>query len=61
MKLLDLEKYLKKHGCIKKREGGNHTIWENKKNKKISTVPRHREIKDFLAQKVFKQLDIPSK
>lgn len=59
MKLTELEKHLRVHNCIKKREGGNHIIWENKKNRKISAVPRHREIKDLLAQKICKQLEIP--
>lgn len=59
MKLSALEKHLRKHSCTKKREDGNHTIWENKKNRKISVVPRHREIKDLLVQKICKQLEIP--
>jgi mRNA interferase HicA len=59
MKLAALEKHLRKYGCAKKREGGNHTVWENKENRKISAVPRHREIKDLLAQKICKQLEIP--
>lgn len=58
MKLTELEKHFRKHGCTKKREGGNHSIWENKENKKISAVPRHREVKDLLAQKICKQLEI---
>ena len=59
MKLVDLEKHLRKNRCAKKREGGNHTVWENKESKKITAVPRHREIKDLLAKKICKQLDIP--
>ena len=59
MKLVELEKHLRNHGCAKKREGGNHTLWKNKQNQKISPVPRHREIKDLLAQKICKQLEIP--
>ena len=60
MKLVDLEKHLRKNGCVKKREGGNHTIWENKLNRRITAVPRHREAKDLLAQKICRQLDISS-
>ena len=60
MKLIDLEKHLRKNGCVKKREGGNHTVWENKKTRNISALPRHREIKELLAKKICKQLDIPS-
>ena len=27
MKISELVKILKKHGCYKKRSGGNHDIW----------------------------------
>lgn len=60
MKLADLERHLKKEGCVKKREGGNHSIWENQNNGKITSVPRHREIKNTLARIICKQLDIAS-
>ncbi|EKD70299.1 MAG: hypothetical protein ACD_46C00576G0006 [uncultured bacterium] len=59
MKLKDLEKHLKTHKCEMKREGGNHTIWENISNKKIASIPRHREIKNNLVRKICKELDIP--
>lgn len=55
MKLNDLERHLRKNGCVKKREGGNHTIWENPSNKKISPVPRHNEIKNILVKKISEQ------
>lgn len=58
MKVLDLERHLAKHGCEKKREGGAHTIWQNSKGK-ISTVPRHKEIKTNTAKAICKQLEIP--
>jgi len=60
MRLLDLEKHLKKHGCSIVREGGNHTIYTNHKNRKNVPVPRHREIKNILVNKICKQLEIPS-
>lgn len=60
MKLNDLERHLRDNECIKKREGGNHTIWENPSNGKISPVPRHREIKEGLVKKICKELDISS-
>ena len=58
MKLKELEKTLKSHKCETVREGGNHTIWKNPKNNKISAVPRHKEIKENLAKAIFKQLDL---
>lgn len=41
------------------REGGAHTVYVNRKAGKVSTIPRHREINDFLARKICKDLDLP--
>jgi mRNA interferase HicA len=41
------------------REGGNHSVYVNRAAGKTSTVPRHREINDFLARKICKDLEIP--
>ncbi|MBM3834739.1 MAG: type II toxin-antitoxin system HicA family toxin [Verrucomicrobia bacterium] len=60
MKLKDLEQHMRLHGCLFKREGGAHTIWENPTNGAWSAVPRHREVKDHLARRICKQLEIPS-
>jgi hypothetical protein len=46
MKLADLERHLLRHSCILYREGGAHSIWFNPHNRKIASVPRHREIKE---------------
>jgi predicted RNA binding protein YcfA (HicA-like mRNA interferase family) len=46
MKLRDLEQHLRKQGCILFREGGAHSVWLNPSNRKIASVPRHREIKE---------------
>jgi mRNA interferase HicA len=59
VKRRDLLRHLEKHGCEFLREGGNHTIYVNRRTQKSSAIPRHREIIDFLAQKIFKDLDIP--
>jgi len=40
------------------REGANHTIYVNRKDKKVSTVPRHREIDEYLVKKIYKDLGI---
>jgi hypothetical protein len=31
----------------------------NEATGKVSTVPRHREVNDFLARKIFKDLEFP--
>jgi mRNA interferase HicA len=60
MKRNALIKYLKKNNCEFFREGGNHTVYWNPVNRKTTTVPRHKEIYDRLAEKICKDLDIPS-
>jgi len=59
MKLADLERHLRRQGCAFYREGGGHTIWINPVNRKLASVPRHREIKEFTARAICKQLEIP--
>lgn len=59
MKRTDLIRYLEQHGCTFHREGAKHTIYVNRTKRKSSTVPRHREINDFLARKICKDLEVP--
>jgi hypothetical protein len=40
-------------------EGGNHSVYVNRKSGKVSAIPRHREINEFLAQKICRDLEIP--
>lgn len=58
MKRLDLERSLRAQGCVLIREGGSHSIWRNSKNGKITSVPRHREINEFTARKICRDLEI---
>jgi predicted RNA binding protein YcfA (HicA-like mRNA interferase family) len=59
MKLRDLLKDLEDHGAEFMREGGSHTIYVNHSKGKLSAVLRHREVKEFTARKICKDLDIP--
>ena len=59
MKRLDLLRHLERHGCALLREGGRHCVYVNRATRKASTVPRHREINDYLARKICKDLEIP--
>ena len=59
MKRRDLVRHLEHHGCEFLREGGNHTVFVNRRTRKSSTVPRHREVFDILARKICKDLEIP--
>ena len=57
MKRKVLEKKLRKAGCYLKREGSSHSLWINPKTGITEAVPRHTEIKEFLAKKILKRLD----
>jgi predicted RNA binding protein YcfA (HicA-like mRNA interferase family) len=59
VKRVDLIRHLERHGCEFLREGGNHTVYVNRAARKSSTVPRHREINEFLAHKICRDLQIP--
>ena len=59
MKRADLIRHLEQHGCVLFREGGNHSIYINRRTRKSSSVPRHREINEFLARKICRDLEIP--
>jgi predicted RNA binding protein YcfA (HicA-like mRNA interferase family) len=54
MKRIDLIRHLERHGVQLLREGGQHSVYVNRSAGKTSTVPRHREINEFLAQKICK-------
>ena len=58
MKRANLVRQLEAHGCQLLREGSNHTVYVNRAARRTSTVPRHREINDYLAQKICKDLDV---
>lgn len=59
MKRVDLIRHLEAHGCLLLREGSNHTVFLNRAARKVSTVPRHREINEDLARKICKDLEVP--
>jgi mRNA interferase HicA len=59
MKRRELIAHLKHHGCELLREGGNHSVYVHVATQRVSSVPRHREINDFLARKICRDLGIP--
>ena len=60
MKRTDLVRHLEQHGCLLLREGGSHSVYVNRATRKTSTVPRHREINEYLARKICRDLQIPA-
>jgi predicted RNA binding protein YcfA (HicA-like mRNA interferase family) len=59
VKRVDLIRHLEQRGCALLREGGRHSVYVNRAARKSSTVPRHREIHEFLARKICRDLEIP--
>jgi len=59
VKRRDLIRHLRSHGCDILREGGKHTVFVNRAKRLSTTIPRHREMNDYLAQKICKDLGVP--
>jgi predicted RNA binding protein YcfA (HicA-like mRNA interferase family) len=59
MKRIDLIRHPEQHGCELMRQGGNHTMYANRKARRSSAVPRHREVNDFLAREICDDLLVP--
>jgi len=57
MKRVDLIRHLEQHGCTFHREGSKHTVYVNRAKRKTSTVPRHREINEYLSRKICRDLE----
>ncbi|MFH1043799.1 MAG: type II toxin-antitoxin system HicA family toxin [Pseudomonadota bacterium] len=60
MKRDDLVRHLRQNGCVLLREGGKHSVFVNRVTQKATTVPRHRELNDFLARKICRDLEVPA-
>jgi predicted RNA binding protein YcfA (HicA-like mRNA interferase family) len=56
MKRTELIKQLTAKGAIFIRHGSNHDIYMQPKNGNTEPVPRHSEIKEFMARKIIKNL-----
>jgi len=56
MKRADLIRRLEEAGCVLIRHGGKHDWYRNQKTGFSQPVPRHREIKEFLALHILKKL-----
>jgi predicted RNA binding protein YcfA (HicA-like mRNA interferase family) len=60
MKLRDLVRHLESHGCYLLRDRGKHSVYVNPANNQVTAVPRHREINEFLAWKICRDLGLPA-
>jgi len=59
MKRRELVRHLLAHGCALLREGSRHSIYWNPSTRRVSSVPRHAEVHEFLARKICRDLDVP--
>jgi predicted RNA binding protein YcfA (HicA-like mRNA interferase family) len=59
MKRVDLVRHVESFGCYLLRDRGKHSVYVNPANGQVTAVPRHREINDFLARKICRDLGIP--
>ena len=59
MKLERLLRHLRQHGCVLRREGKQHALWENPRTGHGEAVPRHAEIGNVLAKRICNKLSVP--
>jgi mRNA interferase HicA len=59
MKRVELIRHLDAHGCYLLHDRGKHSVYANPANNRVSAVPRHREINEFLVRKICRDLEIP--
>jgi predicted RNA binding protein YcfA (HicA-like mRNA interferase family) len=56
MKRTDLLKLISAKGALLVRHGGNHDIYIQPRTGNTEPVPRHNEIKEFMAKKIIRNL-----
>ena len=59
MKRTRLEKHLRRHGCLFRRHGGNHDVWQHSATLRQTAVSRSKEIRPGTVRAVCKQLGVP--
>ena len=50
--------HLRRYGCVLKREGKEHAVWENPQTGHAD-IPRHIEISNQLAKRICRKLALP--
>jgi mRNA interferase HicA len=56
MKRRELVQKIEANGCVLIRHGGRHDWYQNPKTHACQPVPRHAEIKDYLARHILGKL-----
>ncbi|MSQ14882.1 MAG: type II toxin-antitoxin system HicA family toxin [Dehalococcoidia bacterium] len=60
MRRRDLLEHLQQAGCQLVRESGEHSIWGSPSIGHRASIPRHREIPNYTAERICKQPGVPS-
>ena len=58
MKRRALARHLHAQGCHLLRQGSNHEWWVNPSTNERSSVPRHQEVTNVLANKICRDLGV---
>jgi mRNA interferase HicA len=58
MKRVDLIRKVEQAGCSLIRHGGRHDWYQNPRTGAAQPIPRHREVKEFLAKNILRKLDV---
>jgi mRNA interferase HicA len=58
MKRIDLTRKAEQAGCLLIRPGSKHDWYQNPETGASQPIPRHREIKDFLAKHILRKAGI---
>ena len=56
MKRKNLVKEIERMGCVFIRHGGRHDWYQNPETKVSQPIPRHDEIREYLAKHILKML-----
>src|SRR5437016_13575301 len=59
MKRERLLRHLRTNGCVLRREGKEHSLWENPQTGQAEAGPRHTEIVNLLAKRICRKLSTP--
>ena len=58
MKRDALIRHLRRSGCVVRREGKEHTLWENPQTGHAEAVPRHVDFSNLLAKRICRKLSV---
>lgn len=61
MKRADLVRTVEQLGCLLIRHGAKHDWYRNPSTGALQAIPRHREINEWLARRIIRELSASSK